>query len=127
MRTSPTRIDGLPPIAEIACGYDHVVVLPTDGTVFAWGSNDSNQLALDGLFRNLPDRIGGLSGGRHIAAGDFTSFAIDVRGQVWGWGDASSGTLGIRPQAPISVPTQISDLNGVIEIIIRNNHAFVID
>jgi alpha-tubulin suppressor-like RCC1 family protein len=68
-----------------------------------------------------------LTGVRHVAAGDFTSFAIDTQGQVWVWGDANSGTLAVRPQAPFLIPTQIADLTGVTEIIIRNNHAFVID
>jgi alpha-tubulin suppressor-like RCC1 family protein len=42
----PLRVEGLPPVEEIAVGATHALARLRDGTVRAWGCNDAGQLGL---------------------------------------------------------------------------------
>ncbi|KAJ2161284.1 hypothetical protein GGF46_001626 [Coemansia sp. RSA 552] len=42
--TAPTQIEGLPPVADFACGGNHTLALTSDGRAFAWGYGEMLQL-----------------------------------------------------------------------------------
>lgn len=59
----PTQISGLSKVIRIARGYHHSLAITADGNVWAWGWNDSSQLA-DGseTLRHTPVAVLGLGG-----------------------------------------------------------------
>lgn len=57
----PGRVEGLPPIAEIATG-EHILARGTDGSVWSWGPNARGELGTgDRLDRPLPAQVPGLN------------------------------------------------------------------
>jgi alpha-tubulin suppressor-like RCC1 family protein len=102
----PLRIQGLPPIRQIAAGRRHVLALDAEGQVWAWGENQDTEIgprfpALNGLqaactaegsggeyagYTPWPRQVPGIGHITRIAAGHNSSAAIDDQGKVWVWG-----------------------------------------
>ncbi|MDB6173335.1 MAG: repeat-containing protein [Chthoniobacteraceae bacterium] len=87
-------------VVALAAGYDHTLALCSDGTVAAWGKNDSGQLGNNNLYDTpVPVEVqatGALSGKTVIAvsAGRFHSLALCQGGTVVAWGANYYGELG---------------------------------
>ena len=71
------------------------VAVEANGSVFAWGFNDSGQLG-DGTptTRNLPVAVGSMSSASGIAAGDSHSIVLKTDNSVSAWGANTFGQLG---------------------------------
>src|SRR5438874_2276504 len=72
---------GLSSVIAIAAGWAHSLVLKSDGTVVAWGSNYYGQCA-------VPNRLSGVIA---IAAGAYHRLALKSDGTVVAWGDNNLG------------------------------------
>ena len=87
-------------VIAIAAGAWFSLALQSDGTIWAWGSNQSGQLG-DGSFddRLEPVRVTNRAGEpfdrvKAIEAGYDFSLALRANGTVWAWGSNSAGQLG---------------------------------
>ena len=91
----PVPVDDLKFVTAVAAGGHHSLALLANGTVVAWGANDSGQLG-DGttITRSEPVEVTGLTGVKAIAAGGDHSLALLNNGTVMAWGDNESGQLG---------------------------------
>jgi hypothetical protein len=92
----PEAIPGLSNVVAIsASGYTNLA-LKSDGTVWAWGSNQYGQLGIGSAATDVltPTKINGLSGIRSIIAGNFACYAIGSDGSAWSWGSDFQGSLG---------------------------------
>src|ERR1043166_9249942 len=84
-----------------AVGSNHTLALKADGTVWAWGLNDSGQIG-DGAGGNRTrpvqvrsaDGASFLTGVKAVAAGYHHSVALKSDGTVWAWGYNGDGALG---------------------------------
>lgn len=88
-------------IVKIAAGYEFMIGLANDGTVWAWGLNTVGQLG-DNTTANkslpvkvLETTVKNLENIVDIAAGEQTGYAVSNDGTVWGWGYNGYGQLGI--------------------------------
>ncbi|OXM87400.1 fibronectin type III domain-containing protein [Paenibacillus rigui] len=109
---SPQQIAGLTGIIAVSAKEAHTLALKNDGTVWAWGYNDSGQLG-DGstLTRLTPQKVSGITNVSEIAAGGSHSLAIKTDGTVWAWGTNSAGILGntsISGQSTVPVPVSLT-------------------
>ena len=97
----------------IACGSRHSLFIMTDGSLWAWGSNDCGQLG-DGTTtnRSAPIQIGEDKDWLSVSAGDMYSTATKNDGSLWTWGSNDYGQLGdgttINHLAPTHVGTDIN-------------------
>jgi regulator of chromosome condensation len=104
----PVLIPDLKKITKITAGANHVLALDTNGSVFAWGSGQQNQLGRRIVERTkhegLKPREFGLPKGPKkgivdIETGSYHSFAIDRAGNVFSWGLNNFGETGIPENA----------------------------
>ena len=114
-------------VKVLTAGSSHSLALKDDGTIWAWGNNESGQLG-DGTNANStqPVKVAKLSGVEAISGGGAPSYSLALKddGTVWAWGDnrASQGTriggqLGDDEITSSNTPLQVSDLPGGIEAI----------
>jgi alpha-tubulin suppressor-like RCC1 family protein len=110
---------------RIAGGDLHSLMLKTDGTVWAWGSNSSGQLG-DGTIagHNTPVQVSGLIDVVSISAGSSHSLALKKDGTVWAWGDNDYGQLGDGTLIDRKTPVRI--LEDVIAIAAGNNYSLAL-
>lgn len=100
-------------IAAVAAGAYHNLVLCTDGTVAAWGSNGFGQLgnntAQPSMVPVAIDRSGVLAGRTvtAVAAGNSHSLALCADGTLTSWGDNTSGRLGNNSKTRSAVPVLV--------------------
>ncbi len=111
----------------IATGVGHDLALAEDGTVWAWGANDSGQLG-DGTATNRksPGPVPGLDGIAAMAAGAFHNLAAKSDGTVWAWGENSFGVLGDGTRVNRFSPVQVSGLSGVVAVAAGGCHSLAL-
>jgi alpha-tubulin suppressor-like RCC1 family protein len=105
----------------IAEGGGNMFALASDGTLWAWGSNQFGSVG-DGSTnpRSTPTQV--LTSVRAVAvSGDF-SFAIKEDGTLWAWGRNSSGQLGDGSTTERHSPVQITALTNVIAVAAGESH-----
>ena len=116
--TTPVQVKGLTGVTQIAAGGQFSLALRSDGTVWAWGRNDSGQLG-NGTTTNsaVPVQVTGLSRVTQIAAGSDSAMAALTKGfittltTVWTWGGNDDGQLGDGTLASRTTPEQVSGID----------------
>ena len=116
---SPQRVEAaaLTGFSRVAAGDAFTCGVKTDGTVWCWGRNDTNQLG-DGTTTNRtrPVQVTGLTGATQVIAGQGFACALKLDGTVACWGDNSVGQLGDGTTTTRSTPVVIPSLTGVTQI-----------
>jgi alpha-tubulin suppressor-like RCC1 family protein len=116
-QSSFLRIDGLEEKAvQVACGFDHSLILTEKGTVYSCGWSADGQTGLESN-RNVstPQQVYGHLDSRQIkqiATSTDCSLAVATGGTVYGWGNSEYQQLAIdTTETQVTVPTVIpSDL-----------------
>ncbi|MFZ5952661.1 MAG: RCC1 domain-containing protein [Candidatus Rifleibacteriota bacterium] len=104
-------------VKQAAAGSGFILILKTDGSVFAVGDNQFAQLAADvGDYSITPVQIGALSNIIQIAAGESHCLALNSSGNVFAWGSNLNGQCGLGATLAIETPTILGGLNGITEI-----------
>jgi alpha-tubulin suppressor-like RCC1 family protein len=125
---TPTQVSqstGLTAVKSIATGWDHMVALSVDGTVWTWGDNHDGQLG-DGTATSssLPLKVQGLSDVVGVSAGDGSTVVVKADGTVWAWGlirhaDGSDYSYG-------STPVQVPGIDHVSLVRARDWHVLAL-
>ena len=109
--SSPVQIGVATDYYSVSCGTQHNLSIKTDGTLWAWGTNNFGQLG-NGLTAKVdsPIQIGALTDWAYVAAGTEVSFGVKTDGTLWAWGYNNIGQLGVGDSTNRSSPTQIGAL-----------------
>lgn len=120
-------VAGLPNMKDIKAGYNHLLALGEDGTVWAKDSNNYGQLGYgqDTVSSGSFVQVSKLSNIVAIEAGGYQSFAIDADGQLFAWGHNGNIQLGDGTTINRNVPILISSLTNVAEVAAGYNHTLV--
>ncbi len=103
-------------IVQASAGYGHSLVLTSDGSVYAWGTNGfgglGNGTAVDSLIPVAVDTTGTLAGKTvtQVAAGFYHSLALTSDGSLYAWGPNWFGQLGDGTTDGSLVPVAVSPL-----------------
>ena len=95
---------------QVSATLSHVLAIRTDGTLWAWGANNSGQLGQgDTTTRSAPIQIGTNTDNSwtSVNAGNDASFAIKNDSKLFSWGDNTNGLLGQGDTITRSSPIQI--------------------
>ena len=113
-RSSPTQVGSLTNWKSVSCGAPYTMAIKTDGTLWAWGANNSGYLGTGNtVHRSSPVQVGSLTNWKEVWVGSGgLTLAIKTDGTLWSWGTNSNGLLGINNNTLISVssPVQIGSL-----------------
>jgi alpha-tubulin suppressor-like RCC1 family protein len=117
---TPEQVPGLSGITQVATDGFHTLALRSDGTVWAWGTNDHGELG-DGTtatrFNPVPLALSAVT---QIAVGSAASAAVRSDGTLLTWGDNAYGGLDIgtccgstlnpvpTPAAGLTLVTQVA-------------------
>jgi alpha-tubulin suppressor-like RCC1 family protein len=93
-RTTPTLVDSVSNVVQLAASGDHTCALLEGGSVSCWGRNANGELG-DGtnLTRGVGRAVSDLTMVTHLAAGGAHTCAV-AGGAVTCWGSNSNGQLG---------------------------------
>ena len=107
-------------VPKIAVGFDHMLLLKSDGTVWAWGSNGSGQLGTgNSILSATPVQVTGLNGVVDIVAREGgLSMALKADGTVWIWGANSDDLTGVSTLGGVfnNLPVRVSNLGAMTAI-----------
>ena len=116
-RAAPAALElarfGGSPVAMVACGQYHTLVVTAAGVLFAFGCGEQGQLGLgDKNNRLVPAEVGrSRFGGARItcaAAGYYHSGAVTLEGRVYTWGYGGHGGLGHCDEEEQLVPRELA-------------------
>ena len=111
--TSSPELIHLPGVSflDISAGQNHSLALATDGTMYAWGSNDYGQLGVGQSYSSTSSpeliHVPGVSFSSVAAARDF-SMALTSDGTLYSWGSDEYGQLGDPRPAFTSTPISMA-------------------
>jgi alpha-tubulin suppressor-like RCC1 family protein len=89
-------------------GYQHMITVGQDGSLWGWGNNSFNQVGSGlGVQVSSPTQIGSANTWKQVSAGYKYTLGIKLDGSLWAWGTDSYGELG---GVTGSSPTQIGTL-----------------
>lgn len=93
---------------KISSGAYHTIAIGNDGSLWAWGYNNTGQLG-DGTVnnKNAPNKIGTDTGWVSVSAGYYHSFGIKSNGTLWAWGLNTNRQLGDGTNTDRTSPVQI--------------------
>ncbi|MCL2680796.1 MAG: hypothetical protein FWF11_04985, partial [Coriobacteriia bacterium] len=92
---SPFSSSGIRPEAQtISAGWNHSLVIKSDGTLWSWGFNGSGKTGL-GIptysTQLVPAQVGTATDWTAVSAGQFHSLAVRSDGTLWAWGSNANG------------------------------------
>ena len=109
-KSSPIQVGSLTDWYRVVEGTSNgaALCIKTDGTLWAWGSNNIGQLGLgDVINRSSPVQVGTNTNWARVYSGEMYTVAFTNNNKIYAWGWNTYGQLGLGDQVNRSSPVQI--------------------
>jgi alpha-tubulin suppressor-like RCC1 family protein len=126
-RSIAAIVPGLAHVIAISAGYYFSVALNEDGSVLAWGSNNSGQLGDGTTTDRLVPTATLMTDAVSISAHAGHTLSLKQDGTAWSWGFGLYGQLGHGTNESSSVPAAIPGLSAIAEVCAGNSLSMVRD
>jgi len=116
-------------LQQVVAGSTHSLAIKTDGTLWAWGSNEDGSLGLDDArirVRYFPTQVGIDTDWQSIVAGSGYTLAIKTDGTLWAWGRNRHGQLGLGDTEDRHSPIQVGTDNDWASVTAGSFHSLAI-
>ena len=91
----PQKIEDIPPVVSVSCGYEHTLMITNDAKLWSWGRNDKGQLCLgDKEDRSKPQKTS-FSNICKLSAGGNHSLFENNKGEIFSCGSNHYGQCGL--------------------------------
>jgi alpha-tubulin suppressor-like RCC1 family protein len=104
-------------VSNMAAGGYHTLIVKSDGSLWACGRNEEDQLGWDSSYQNasIPTRLAGISNVAAVAGGTYHSLALLADGTLRAWGQNNRGQVGNgATNDPIAPPAQVVGLSNLL-------------
>lgn len=107
--STPTQVGTVTTWSSVSLSERHLLAVRTNGTLWAWGSNQSGAVGNSSAssYFSTPIQIGSGTTWSAVAAGYYSSLAIQTDGSLWAWGDNAQGQLGVGTLTSLSSPVKV--------------------
>lgn len=132
-RVSPQKVSipssvplSVTPVA-VSAGSMFSVVLLSDGSYLAFGTNDEGQLGdgSDVFQQKSPVLVKPSTSLKTLVAGSAHVLAIGQDGSLWAWGSNRSGQLGLGDKVTRKTPTAVGGVSNVAQVAAGQAHSLV--
>jgi alpha-tubulin suppressor-like RCC1 family protein len=82
---------------QVSCGYQYTAAIKTDGTLWLWGTNTSQELGIKDAAGVKLTPVTTFAGGtdwKQVSCGRNHTAAIKTDGTLWTWGENNFGQIG---------------------------------
>ncbi|MGA2279196.1 MAG: glycohydrolase toxin TNT-related protein [Verrucomicrobiota bacterium] len=111
----------------LSAGQKYALSLRSDGSVWAWGTNQVGEVGLGTNALVLwPTRISSITNIVSISAGSLHSLAAQNNGTVWAWGLNSDGRLGNGNFNTASNPVTVTRITNAVAVSAGGNHSLAL-
>jgi len=125
--SSPILVGALTNWSQVSAGTGFTAAVKTDGTLWAWGTNNAGQLGNGTNTAYLsPIQIGALTTWKQMSAAPNFTAAVKTDGTLWAWGTNNAGQLGIGTTVLYSSPIQVGALTNWKQVSAAQNFAAAI-
>ena len=102
----------------ITAGDGSTYAIKADGSLWAWGWNESGQLGIGGGVERtaVPQQVGTETNWKCVSSGQAYAFFIKEDGTIWAVGDNSKGIQGVGDGVSHKSPTQIDEDNNWVSV-----------
>lgn len=119
---------------QVSAGMNTSMAVKTDGTVWAWGQNNSGQLGQNNTTNSyyavkVKDTTGTdyLKNIKEVHLGaNYFAIALTNDKKLYSWGKGTGGQLGNSSTGNKSIPVEVKNLTDVKEIVIGNNFSIAL-
>jgi alpha-tubulin suppressor-like RCC1 family protein len=115
----PRKIQNIPNVVSVSCGYDHTGIVTVDGDVYMFGNgiygvlgdNDTSDHSVE-----IPKKIQGIPKAVAVSCGDLHTGILTVDGDVYMFGRGQFGRLGDGDTSDhnVGIPTKIENIPKVL-------------
>ena len=124
----PQKVENIPPVQSISCGYMHLLILCTDSNLWSVGNNTLGQLCLGETSSKSKPHQSPYSNISKISAGCEFSMFQNMDGEIYGCGDNEFGQLGFTNKRfqfdVILIPNHPLD---ILELCCGSYHSLLLD
>ena len=112
------------PYLLAAGGLEHTLAVKQDGSLYAWGRNQTGQLG-DGTFldRTVPTSVGTSKIWKKVVSGEYHSIGLRTDGTLWAWGRNLNGQLGTGNSASTGAPVPVGSSADWVDVAAGSYHS----